>query len=384
MNRYADRLRWAMESAGLKNQSELARLVGVKQPTINHLLTQEAVRSGFTPKIAAVLGVSAEWLATGEGAPERETRGTSHTPPKIVQAIIEAIGNEQRDMGPLDPACGTGGFLLAAFDAMKAIKEDERGELADRIARELARQGVRRVTAKFVAAAGKSLDPAALGGFDTILADPPYAGDMSRAATRIAREGKGKPGFDSYLQNYWVRRAQALLDPKHGRITIEQNGLIFLVDKGQKTPVLKVVPVVGRVAAGPWLEAAHPYPLDFGDDAFLSDRTRAPGAFALQVVGESMAELYSPGDRIVIDPDRAPAEGDDVVVAQLTRNDPEEAVMLKRLLKLKTGRNGRIEHLTLGARPARGSDGENKRIELDGHGVRIIGPVVDHQTLAAA
>lgn len=383
MTRYADRLRWAMEAAGLKNQSELARLVGVKQPTINHLLTQDAVRSGFTPKIASVLGVSAEWLATGEGKPERESAGTSYAAPKLVQAIADAIAKEQRDTSPLDPACGSGGFLLAAFDAMKSIKEDDRIDLANRIEMELARQGVRRLSSKLIAAAGKNLQFAPGDKMDILLGDPPYGADLSRAATRIAREGKGKPGFDSYLQNYWIRRAQALL-PKHGRMVIEQNGLIFLVEKGQKTPVFKVVPVVGRVAAGPWLEAAHPYPLDFGDDAFLSERTRAPGAFALEVVGDSMAELYSPGDRVVVDPDRAPAEGDDVVVAQLTRNDPEQAVTLKRLLKLKTGRSGRIEHLTLIARPARGSDVKSEPIQLDGAGVRIVGPVVDHQTLAAA
>ena len=69
MKSYGERLAWAMRRAAL-DQSELARRVGIKQPSIAHLLSAEAKKSGHTPVIARVLKVDAEWLATGRGAPE--------------------------------------------------------------------------------------------------------------------------------------------------------------------------------------------------------------------------------------------------------------------------------------------------------------------------
>ena len=69
MKSYGERLAWAMRRAAL-DQSELARRVGIKQPSIAHLLSPEAKKSGHTPVIARVLQIDAEWLATGRGAPE--------------------------------------------------------------------------------------------------------------------------------------------------------------------------------------------------------------------------------------------------------------------------------------------------------------------------
>ena len=69
MKTYGERLSWAMRRAEL-DQSELARRVGIKQPSIAHLLSAEAKKSGHTPVIARVLKVDAEWLATGRGVPE--------------------------------------------------------------------------------------------------------------------------------------------------------------------------------------------------------------------------------------------------------------------------------------------------------------------------
>lgn len=69
MKTYGERLGWAMRRAGL-DQSELARRVGIKQPSIAHLLSAESKKSGHTPVIARVLNVDAEWLATGRGVAE--------------------------------------------------------------------------------------------------------------------------------------------------------------------------------------------------------------------------------------------------------------------------------------------------------------------------
>lgn len=69
---YTGRLLWAMNQAGKTNQSELARAVGVKPQSIQYLCDPQsgARGSSHTPSLARELGVGAEWLATGIGAPQ--------------------------------------------------------------------------------------------------------------------------------------------------------------------------------------------------------------------------------------------------------------------------------------------------------------------------
>src|SRR5689334_19528854 len=69
---YRERLLWAMARKGITNQSELARRIDVKPQSIQHLLDpkKNAQGSAHTAKIATVLDVSAEWLASGVGSPE--------------------------------------------------------------------------------------------------------------------------------------------------------------------------------------------------------------------------------------------------------------------------------------------------------------------------
>jgi SOS-response transcriptional repressor LexA len=69
MKTYGERLGWAMRRADM-DQSALARRVGIKQPSIAHLLSPQAKKSGFTPMIARILRIDAEWLASGRGSPE--------------------------------------------------------------------------------------------------------------------------------------------------------------------------------------------------------------------------------------------------------------------------------------------------------------------------
>lgn len=62
---FSDRLNTAMQKAGY-TQGALAKAVGMAQSSINQLLSK-ATGSRKTVEIAKVLGVSAEWLASGEG-----------------------------------------------------------------------------------------------------------------------------------------------------------------------------------------------------------------------------------------------------------------------------------------------------------------------------
>lgn len=71
MNAYAERLLFAIKRKGM-NQTELARRIGVKQQSINYLCNLKGSQTGskHTPEIARVLGVKADWLASGKGQME--------------------------------------------------------------------------------------------------------------------------------------------------------------------------------------------------------------------------------------------------------------------------------------------------------------------------
>ncbi len=89
---YAGRLLWAMRRAGKTNQSELARAVGVKPQSIQYLCDPHAGARGssHTPSLARVLGVQADWLATGQGAPEVASPPRSAEP--AVAYVLPQLG----------------------------------------------------------------------------------------------------------------------------------------------------------------------------------------------------------------------------------------------------------------------------------------------------
>lgn len=109
MKTYGERLAWAMHRADL-DQSELARQVGIKQPSIAHLLSPQAKKSGYTPIIARILKVDAEWLANGRGTPEPQqippfedsaTLGTTREP--IIKAPLISWVQASRYVEICDP-----------------------------------------------------------------------------------------------------------------------------------------------------------------------------------------------------------------------------------------------------------------------------------------
>ena len=64
-----DRLAEAMAGPPKLTQAALARAVGVKQPTVNDWLSgkSKTIRGPILVRVAAHLGVNADWLATGRG-----------------------------------------------------------------------------------------------------------------------------------------------------------------------------------------------------------------------------------------------------------------------------------------------------------------------------
>lgn len=63
---FKDRLKKARKFSGIK-QADLAERIGVKQTSISDLERGKSKSTSFTTQIAHELGVSALWLATGEG-----------------------------------------------------------------------------------------------------------------------------------------------------------------------------------------------------------------------------------------------------------------------------------------------------------------------------
>ena len=69
MTTLAERLATLMAEKGL-SQAELARIIGVKQPSIFKILSGQTLNPKNILEIATALGVNAHWLKTGEGSPD--------------------------------------------------------------------------------------------------------------------------------------------------------------------------------------------------------------------------------------------------------------------------------------------------------------------------
>ncbi|PLJ03366.1 helix-turn-helix domain-containing protein [Klebsiella quasipneumoniae] len=68
MKTLKERLAYAMRSTGKTNQTELGKQAGVPQSSISKILRGDSETSRHAGKIAAALGVSADWLINGTGS----------------------------------------------------------------------------------------------------------------------------------------------------------------------------------------------------------------------------------------------------------------------------------------------------------------------------
>ncbi len=67
MKTLSQRLAYAMSQTGKNNQTDLSKISGVSQSTISKILRGENKTSKETGKLAKSLGVSADWLISGQG-----------------------------------------------------------------------------------------------------------------------------------------------------------------------------------------------------------------------------------------------------------------------------------------------------------------------------
>ena len=104
-----------------------------------------------------------------------------------------------------------------------------------------------------------------------------------------------------------------------------------LVEEGQRSGAVVVVPVVGRIAAGEPIEAMKERDHEW---LLLSAAVAPEGCFALRVRGKSMIEdLIDDGDVVVVRPQETADDGD--IVVALLNNDLSETPVatLKRIYR---------------------------------------------------
>ena len=128
------------------------------------------------------------------------------------------------------------------------------------------------------------------------------------------------------------------------------------------------IPMIDYVQAGVWTAVVDGFQPGDAEDWLLTDLDLSGSAFALQIKGESMRPDFTPGDRVIIDPDVQPQAGDFVVA----KNGEEEATFKKYRVRGsdQTG-NAVFELVPLN------EDFETMRSDMQP--IRIVGVMVEHR-----
>ena len=122
---------------GLRKLSERKDLIGliytkpqskINDPAKLHLLIQMIDSEDWSALDQDVKGEVYEGLLARNAEDVRGGAGQYFTPRPVIRAIVKVMRPEPM-MRISDPACGTGGFLLAAFEYLKD-KSDDPGEAA--------------------------------------------------------------------------------------------------------------------------------------------------------------------------------------------------------------------------------------------------------------
>lgn len=378
MTSLSRRLREAREGRGLR-LIDIADAFGISTKAVSQWERDEATVKrkparpdiDKLPKLAQILGVSLTWLMTGQ-EDERPThpplpgqpRPIYFTPPQVVRMLTALAsvpaGDASLKQMLADPFAGSGSHFASSIEALRRVRVSPRAREA--LAEQLADEILGTPTPKF----------------DVVVENPPFP--SGKRAKQFSQDLGYVPSRDYpiYLRAL-LTQARALIKPKGSLIVIKDGRII--VEGRPDTPVARLVPYVGRLAAGPWLDVPPPYPLDLKDpQSLLSTKVASSKAFTLEIVDDLMAALYGIGDRIVIDPDKGPRPRSDVVVRLRDRSDGTSSVALRRVAKIDKNADNRPRAYVLETLP---STGPGTRVRLDVRQVDILGSVVEHVRKAA-
>lgn len=141
----AERLTSLMTDKGL-SQAELARMTGLKQPSIFKIVSGQTLNPKNILEIATALGVNAHWLKTGEGEPDSDSvRVVNMYEPEVANTIRVEILN-------IEASAGNGTFLTRSEQGLLAQEFD-----LDFFRRQFGRTDAKNL--KIIAVKGDSMAP---------------------------------------------------------------------------------------------------------------------------------------------------------------------------------------------------------------------------------
>jgi type I restriction enzyme M protein len=193
---------------------------------------------------ADVKGDAYEGLLAKNAEDVKSGAGQYFTPRELIKAIVDVM-KPTAGMRVADPACGTGGFLLSAYDHMKSDRLDPdekrflrddalRGwEIVDATARicamNLLLHGIGTPEGESLVTVDDSLRAQPSSHFDMVLTNPPFGKKSSYKV--INAEGNTESESMSYLrEDFWATTSNKQLNfLQHVRSLLEINGRAAIV-----------------------------------------------------------------------------------------------------------------------------------------------------------
>lgn len=237
---------------GLRKLSELPGLIGliftkpqskINDPAKLHLLIQMIDSEEWSTLDVDVKGEVYEGLLAKNADDVRGGAGQYFTPRPVIRAIVEVMRPEPT-MRISDPACGTGGFLLAAFEYLKDRTVDAKGaaylrtrtlhgvDLVPNVARlcamNLFLHGIGTDHEHPVISISDSLESKA-ELVDMVLTNPPFGKKSSFII--IGADGKNQTDKISYeREDFWTTTSNKQLNfVQHVHSMLKENGRAAVV-----------------------------------------------------------------------------------------------------------------------------------------------------------
>jgi type I restriction enzyme M protein len=191
-----------------------------------------------------VKGDAYEGLLAKNAEDVKSGAGQYFTPRELIKAIVDVM-LPTAGIRVMDPACGTGGFLLAAYEEMKAgrldpdqkkfLRDDAlRGwEIVDATARicamNLLLHGIGSPEGDSLVTVGDALSEQPSDHFDMVLTNPPFGKKSSYKV--ISAEGEAETERMSYLrEDFWATTSNKQLNfLQHVRSLLTINGRAAIV-----------------------------------------------------------------------------------------------------------------------------------------------------------
>jgi len=147
--------------------------------------------------------------------------------------------------------------------------------------------------------------------------------------------GVSLPSISRYEQGHREPDVQ-LLHKMSNLYGVPLTYLIGLDDDGQEVScgaeLTGMVPLISWVQAGNWTGVVDNYSPGDGEELILTTKKVGNNAFALRVTGDSMEPEFREGETIIVDPDRAPANGSYVIARIDGGVDGNGEATFKRLI----------------------------------------------------